>query len=815
MSGVVPPPPSMLVTAPTARDRLGAAGRALVPTRVALEDAVAVVLLLLLALLGIASSFAGLTWLLVGLLGVLLALVVTHVLLVARTPALVVLIALAGVYLLFGGPVATRESLIIGVLPSGSTFASLLGTAVTGWVQLLTSVLPVDSNGPLMALPFLLGLLGASVTYAVARRWEAAAPALLPPLLLLVLSVLLGSAGPPQVAWRGAAFGVVLLAWAAVRHGRGGAPLVIGEGLGVRTVSSAALVALAAVGGLFLGPLLPGGHPARTSWRSALTSPVVVAAAASPLASFRTYTEPDISKRYAATLFTVTGLPDGIPVRLLTMDSYDGRVWSTGGGSGVRFRRVGHEIATPPPTTTPNPGSPGMPVTVTVTVTVPANGYAEVWLPTVATVTGLDFGGPRAQGLAEALRFDPVTSAGVLPAALAPGDSYRLSASATPPVALAALPDRLALATGAGVDPRVARLLEPRITVWSAGSTDPWTTLRTAAHEMRTNGAYSDGGPAGSSESQYLPGHGLSRMARFFSSPQMVGDDEQYAAALALVGTRLGVPSRVVLGALPEDGVVKGKDVHAWVEIETAAGSWLPILPQDLVPGRGRHPAPQQQEATAAPGLTPPVAVPTAPPTTVPPAVAAPAVARQPDEHVSATTVLVVGGWVVSAPLVVALLGVATAAVATFLRRRRRRTSGSPAARVAAGWAEILDTATGLGMVVPRGLTRREQAEVLERAAGPGSWEPRLPRLAATTDALLFAPQAPKESDAHAVWAQVAGDRSWLRGRASFWQRRSADLDLGWWRGRWTGLLAATGTGPPPSPPPDPPPGPPAAGVHA
>ena len=37
---------------------------------------------------------------------------------------------------------------------------------------------------------------------------------------------------------------------------------------------------------------------------------------------------------------------------------------------------------------------------------------------------------------------------------------------------------------------------------------------------------------------------------------------------MALVATRLGVPARVVVGArVPEDGVVKGNDVVAWVEL--------------------------------------------------------------------------------------------------------------------------------------------------------------------------------------------------------------------------------------------------------
>ena len=55
----------------------------------------------------------------------------------------------------------------------------------------------------------------------------------------------------------------------------------------------------------------------------------------------------------------------------------------------------------------------------------------------------------------------------------------------------------------------------------------------------------------------------------------MVGNDEQYAAVMALLAGEVGVPARVVLGAVvPDDGVVTGKDVQAWVELRAADGSW-------------------------------------------------------------------------------------------------------------------------------------------------------------------------------------------------------------------------------------------------
>ncbi|MEP6798249.1 MAG: hypothetical protein ABI890_08880, partial [Lapillicoccus sp.] len=427
-----PPPPGMLVTPPTTRERLAVAARTTVPDRDDLVDAAAVVLLLALVLVGFTTSYDGWVWMPVGLVGVLLGLAVTHLLLAARMPALVVLLALAAVYLLLGGPVATRQDLLLGVVPSGSTFVGLASASVGGWGRLLTSVLPVDSAGPLMVLPFLLGLVGASVAYATARRWASAAPALVPPVLLLLVSLLMGSASTTSTAgtavttstteptWRGALFAVVLLAWAAIRAGRSGPPLLTGEGVVVRGVTSAVLLGLAVAGGLLLGPRLPGSDTApRTVWRSGMVTVTQPLNRPSPLAGFRAYRSGVVLSGSsgspgspgagsaggpATPLFTVSGLPDGTPVRLLTMDGYDGRVWTT---DAQAFRPIGHHV-------TPDAPDPSA-TTVTLTVTVPAQGYTGSWLPTAGTVTGLTFLGPRADRLQSEVRLDLDTSSGLLP----------------------------------------------------------------------------------------------------------------------------------------------------------------------------------------------------------------------------------------------------------------------------------------------------------------------------------------------------------------------------------------------------------------
>ena len=81
------------------------------------------------------------------------------------------------------------------------------------------------------------------------------------------------------------------------------------------------------------------------------------------------------------------------------------------------------------------------------------------------------------------------------------------------------------------------------------------------AEHLRTEGKYSDG--VRKSEQIYHPGHNVQRLSDgFVNAQQMVGNDEQYAAAMALLASEIGVPARVVLGAVvPEGGVVTGKDV--------------------------------------------------------------------------------------------------------------------------------------------------------------------------------------------------------------------------------------------------------------
>jgi hypothetical protein len=295
-------------------------------------------------------------------------------------------------------------------------------------------------------------------------------------------------------------------------------------------------------------------------------------------------------------------------------------------------------------------------------------------------------------------------------------------------------------------------------------------------------GAYTDGGPPGNYQNVFLPGHSLARLQRFVRSEQLAGDDEQYAAALALAANRLGIQARVVFGATPEaSGEVKGSDIHAWVEVHTADGTWAPILPRDFLPDRNKQPEQQQQrseEQKTGAQVPPPVAN------------NPPSVLQGPDQAQNATqnrkpppkNPLDPSNWpdwvkwlltYVGLPLLVLLLLYAVVRAVKARRRVRRRTRGPAGARIAGGWTEVVDTAADLGIGLPRNATRLEQAVSLDTRVGDAY--PFRP-LAIRADAHVFAPSAPSLDEASAYWVEVKAARKVLRRQVPWWRRLLADV---------------------------------------
>jgi hypothetical protein len=98
--------------------------------------------------------------------------------------------------------------------------------------------------------------------------------------------------------------------------------------------------------------------------------------------------------------------------------------------------------------------------------------------------------------------------------------------------------------------------------------------------------AYIDGGPLGTTRT--FPARPFAGAAAAVRARGAAGrQDEQYATALAIAANRLGIQARLVFGATPSaSGEVKGSDIHAWVEVHTADGTWAQ---QGSPPGPAPH----------------------------------------------------------------------------------------------------------------------------------------------------------------------------------------------------------------------------------
>jgi hypothetical protein len=303
-------------------------------------------------------------------------------------------------------------------------------------------------------------------------------------------------------------------------------------------------------------------------------------------------------------------------------------------------------------------------------------------------------------------------------------------------------------------------------------ATTPMGKVLALATYLRDNGRYSNGGGA---QSVIAAGHGSGRLTSFLEGKEIIGDDEQYAATMALLANAVGVPARVSLdGTVEANGTVYGKDVRADVELDTAEYGWA-TLPASQFTGT-KSPQLQTQQVTPPPQ---PVKV-------VPPrrSDAAPVAAANSSSTVSRTApppsgtgfaipaiVLVLLKYAGTPVLALAALGAMLIALKTA-RRRRRQSSGPPSARVAGAWRELVDLGRDLGIAPAGGrasvLTRREFA-----AQAEAHGLPEAKAVAVAADAAVFGPGDPDEAAVAGVWQLVAAARraatSNLRLRRRLW----------------------------------------------
>lgn len=222
-------------------------------------------------------------------------------------------------------------------------------------------------------------------------------------------------------------------------------------------------------------------------------------------------------------------------------------------------------------------------------------------------------------------------------------------------------------------------------------------------------------------------GNGTDDLVQFLTEGPdgRVGYCEQFAAAMAVMGRSLGIPSRVAVGFLrPEargdDYVYSAHDLHAWPEMYFGGVGWVRF-----------EPTPQARTGSALPGYTTqqvPQPAPSASASSVP--TTAPTVNPADRALEQQATQDAAGGGsstvrdVLLVALAVLLLGVALVvprSLRSLVRRRRWGAADDPGSWVEAGWQEMADTARDLGIGWDDQVTLRTAATALEESFGDPS----------------------------------------------------------------------------------------------
>ncbi len=693
-----------------------------------------------------------------------------------RWPAWAVAIMVFGAYLVLGVPAAVPGRAIAGVAPTAQGVVELLAATALSWKQLVTIAVPVGSYQALLVPPFLLGLIAATVTTTIALRSRRPSAAVLPPTLLLIGGIALGVVHDDLAIQTGLVFLIAVVAWlvrVAIANRRAitaGRPVEAALADARRVLGASGIVAVALIGATAASVALPVA--ARNVVRAELQPPFEPQSQQSPLAGFRAAFEREIVDDV---MLEVRGLPEGAGIRVATLDTYDGIVYSVGGGDGSaasgRFTRVPYRLDQS------DAGQVGEDVD-RVTLDVTVRGYSDVWVPGLGDLERIVFSGPRAEELGDAYFYNAETGTGAVAPGLRADDRY--TAVSVVPVA----GDRLSeLRPGQTLLPPLPELpvnLVRLLDEWAPASGSAGERLEAVIAGFQREGYVShgvDGQPPNRS------GHALDRLEELVTDRPMVGDGEQYAVAAALMARQIGFPARVVVGYLPDPAqepqddagaaiAFRSGQLQAWIEVQTSDGAWVSVDPNPDIGKDIPEPEPDEPTVVSRPqsALPPP-----ADRTLVDDPGSDPDLALDPrDDDIEPwvsvlLAVLTVAGWV--------LLGLALVVspflaifVAKLRRRRLRRRAATPVERIEGGWQEFADAAVDFGYPIRANTTRAEQAATV------GGLAPLV--LASVVDRAVFAPDGPADGDDVRVWDSVDDLQARLAAPRSRRERLLAAISL-------------------------------------
>lgn len=608
--------------------------------------------------------------------------------------------AMSGVALV-GAWILLPDTTAYGV-PGAATAEAARAALVAAWAEFGDVVAPAPAtDGFLLASMAGIGVTAVLADWA-AFRMRVLFEAVVPSFTLFVFTAMLGGDGgrAPMVAL----YVLALLAFLVV-HRAGleseGTPWFASRsraGTGALLQGAAALGLVAVVGAVAVGPRLPGASAdALLGWRNS-DGPGGNArrTTVSPLVDIRAR----LVDQGTSELFSVQSSRKSY-WRLTSLDTFDGRIWS----SDARYSRIGRRV--------PGGAGGGAPASV-VTQEFTIRSLSSIWLPAayrpvgVLGVTGVSYNAD----LGSLITGENTTD----------GLTYRVQ-SAVPELT----PGDLEGGEGELADPeRFLRLprLAPRVVALARSLTRSASTPYEQA--LAIQGFFRSG-------FEYSldvdPGHD-GRALEDFLFDTRIGYCEQFAGSYAVLARAVGLPARVAVGftagELGDDGAyhVRGLNAHAWPEVFLPGAGWVAFEP---TPGRGAPGAesytgvPESQAApedrttatTAGPSTTVAPDDPSSPSTTTAPG-AAPSVAAggESGRPLWRHPLLVV-------PAALVALGLLAAACVPLVkarrRHRRRRLARSPAERIWVAWTEAAEA------LARAGAPRRPAETLTEHAARAGA----------------------------------------------------------------------------------------------
>lgn len=638
-----------------------------------------------------------------------------------------VLMTLA-VFFVLGVPLAIPGKALFGVIPTPDSLLALASAIVLSWKQLVTVVTPVASYEALLVPAFVLALVMAVSGVSLALRPQRRALAAVPSLVSLGLAIWLGPVrGFESIAVAAVVF-LLLVVWFAVSGPRG--PRGVLRALGVVAVPLLAALVLVSL-------IVPAQ---RSVWRGLVEQPFVLQADTSPLAEYRAYVTGDGANEV---LLTAAGLTAGSRITLVTLDRYNGVVYSVG-GSAADFTRVPGAVSVD--------AQRGQQVDSRITI----GSVRGPWVPLPAELGSIAFTGGGANTLTNNFFYSGTADTGAVMGSLHAGDSYKVTGVAHP---LVSLTDLSGLTPGSALVPVPTVIpdgIEAYVTRNSKNATAPGDRLRNVISALLSDGYVSNGGVG---ETPSRSGHGAERISQLFTQVPMVGDGEQYATAAALLARQVGFPARVVMGLVvpaaasgaatsSEAGIaLTGAAMMAWIEISTTDG-WVAVDPNpEIRPIPDRLPdAPTTVSRPQSGAEPPPVDVPRVQGDTPPDSangeltpVVDPLQGLLATITTAGASLLLFLGLLASPFLII--MGVKAR------RRARRRAAHLTLDRIEGAWAEFIDSARDHGIVLVDSSTRREMAKRVPQE--------RSVALAKLADRAQFAPGAPTEAQAEEAWRSV------------------------------------------------------------